>query len=156
LKCYICGRFLTSPNKCILCEKYICQEHSRSFEVGVEKSDNSEKKVYAYICDRCMEAVEELKRKPREEWTDEDKTKSKGMIGKILGALGKAGIVIISTIFAFALWLFAKRKEENEQDLTLIAENDAELIESLNKSTEEELFTEEMTFKEDEDNTAMV
>jgi hypothetical protein len=51
-----------------------------SFEVGQEKSDSSERKTYAYVCDRCMGSIEELKQKPREEWTEEDKSKSRGIL----------------------------------------------------------------------------
>jgi hypothetical protein len=151
LECYICGKSLSEPNKCILCEKYICQEHSRQFEVGDEKSDASEKKIYAYICDHCMEAVEELKSKPRDEWTEEDKTKSKGMIGKIIRALGRAGMVIITAIFAFALWLFAKGTKENgEPEQSPIVESDAKPGESATESMADTSFTEETTFEEDE------
>jgi len=151
LECYICSKSLNEPSKCILCEKYVCQEHSHKFEVGEEKSDASEKKVYAYICDQCMEAVEELKKKPRDEWTEEDKAKSKGMIGKILRALGRAGMAIITAIFAFALWLFAKGTKENggpEQSPTV--ESDVKLGESTPQSMGDGSFAEETTFQEDE------
>jgi len=157
MRCYICGESLNEPSKCILCEEYVCQEHSRSFEVGHEKSEGSERKLYAYVCDRCMEIVEELKRKPREEWTEEDKTKSKGMIGKIITALGKAGLAIITTIFAFVLWLFAKGEKEtdelNQVNLAIgQAEGDSE---TPNESTSETSFAEETTFKEEEEGVAM-
>ena len=98
-----------------------------------------------------MEAVEELKKKPREEWTEEDKAKSKGMIDKILGALGKAGIAIVTAIFAFAMWLFAKALKQNgEADQTAIAESDVKPEESPSESRGEASFAEETTFKEDE------
>lgn len=64
-QCHICGKSLKQPSKCVLCDKYVCDNHSRSFEVGQEKSGNDQKKVNAYVCDECMQAVEELKKKPR-------------------------------------------------------------------------------------------
>jgi hypothetical protein len=148
-QCYICGTTITQSKKCILCDEYVCEKHSDSFEVGQEKSDIENKKIYAYICERCMEAVEELKRKPREKWTEEDKTKSKGMIGKILGALGKAGMIIIASIFAFALWLFTKgERDTNDAGFTNIPESETKL-EFQTESTGETSFTEESTFKKE-------
>jgi len=157
VQCYICGESLNEPSKCILCEEYVCQEHSRSFEVGHEKSEGSERKLYAYVCDRCMEIVEELKRKPREEWTEEDKTKSKGMIGKIITALGKAGLAIITAIFAFALWLFAKgEKESDELNQVNLAIGQADANSKMpNESTSETSFAEETEFKEEEEGVAI-
>ena len=154
LKCYICSKSLNESSKCILCEKYVCQEHSRQFEVGDEKSDASERRIYAYICDQCMEALEELKKKPRDEWTEEDKAKSKGMIGKILRALGKAGMAIITAIFAFALWLFAKGTKENgEPEQSPIVGSDAKSEEFAAESTGDASFAEEPTFKEEDEPT---
>ena len=107
-QCHICGESLKQPSKCILCDKFVCQKHAQSFEVGKEKSSGRESKVNAYVCAECMNVVEELKKKPREEWSDEDKGKSKGMIEKILMALGAAGMAIITAVFMFALWIYAK------------------------------------------------
>ena len=156
LQCYICSRSLNQPSKCILCDEYVCQDHSRSYEVGEEKSDRSERKIYAYVCDRCMEAVEELKKKPREEWTDEDKAKSKGKIHKILSALGKAGVAIVTALFAFALWLFAKGENDGgESEQMLNAQGDVNTEPSPSDSTGEASFAEETTFKEEEAGVAM-
>jgi len=154
--CYICGKGLNEPSKCILCEEYVCRTHSRSFDVGNEKSNGYEKRVYAHICDRCMEAVEELKRKPREEWNEEDKTKSKGMIGKILNALGKAGLAIVTAIFAFTFWLFTKGENKSgESEQAHIAQDNVTMEESPSESIGETFFAERPTFKEDEPSVAV-
>lgn len=116
-QCHICGESLKQPSKCILCDEYVCDNHSRSFEVGQEKSGNDQKKVNAYVCDECMQAVEELKKKPREEWTEEDKGKSKGMMEKIIMALGAAGMAIITGIFMFATWVYAKSVDGEESEM---------------------------------------
>jgi hypothetical protein len=100
-----------------------------------------------------MEAIEELKKKPRREWTEEDKAKSKGMIGKILRTLGKAGVAIVTAIFAFAMWMFSKGKEKNsELDQTYIVKSEEKPEGFLNESTDEASFMEETTFKEDKNN----
>jgi len=157
MECYICHKTLDQASKCILCEEYVCQEHSRSYEVGHERSEGSERKIHAYICDRCIEAVEELKRKPREEWSDEDKAKSKGMIGKILHALGVVGMTIILAIFTFALWILAKGDEEGDEPGTSsMIDGDAKSgWDFPSESMGEGSFTEETTFEEDESATAM-
>ena len=156
MQCHICNRSLNQASKCIICEEYVCTDHSRSFEVGSEKSEGSERKIYAYICDRCMETVEELKRKPRDEWTEEDKAKSKGMIGKILEALGQAGITIVAAIFTFALWLIAKgQKESGEEEHVSIADGGVKLIGFPSEPTGEASFAEQTTFKDGQKENAV-
>jgi hypothetical protein len=103
-----------------------------------------------------MEAVEELKKKPREEWTDEDKAKSKGKIHKILSALGKAGVAIVTAIFAFALWIFAKGENQDGQPEQMPnVEGDVNVEQLSSDSPGEASFTEETTFKEEESGVAM-
>jgi hypothetical protein len=155
-QCHICGESLKQPSKCILCDKFVCQKHSQRFEVGEEKSSGRENKVNAYVCDECMNEVEELKKKPRQEWSDEDKGKSKGMIEKILMALGAAGMAIISAVFMFALWVYAKAANGEGEDGEMSKTEDSGIAEwSYPSEPLEGSFAEEQTFEEDQPGLAM-
>ena len=103
-----------------------------------------------------MKAVEELKKKPREEWTEEDKEKSKGMIDKIVMTLGAAAMAIITGIFLFALWIYAKAKgEEDAPDETATKPSSGSEWSFPSESLDESSFAEEQSFKEHEPGVAM-
>lgn len=154
-QCHICGQSLKQASKCILCEKFVYQKHAQSFEVGEEKSSGRETKMNAYVCNECMNAVEELKKKPREEWTEEDKGKSKGMIEKIIMTLGAAGMAIIMGIFMFALWIYAKTSGTGEAEIDETAEGHAIPEWSFPSEPLEGSFSEEQTFQENQPGMAM-
>jgi hypothetical protein len=156
MQCHICGESLKQPGKCILCDQPVCEEHSRAFEVGEEKSGNDSAKVNAYVCDECMNAVDELKKKSREEWTEEDKGKSKGMIEKIIMTLGAAGMAIIMGIFMFALWIYAKATNADEVETDETSTKGAGIPDwSFPSEPLEGSFTQEQTFQEDQPGMAM-
>jgi flagellar basal body-associated protein FliL len=90
-----------------------------------------------------MEAVEELKKKPREEWTEEDKGKSKGMMEKIIMTLGAAGMAIITGIFMFATWVYAKSANGEESEMNESVTEGGAPEEFANAETS---FTQEDTF----------
>lgn len=155
MQCHICGESLKQPGKCILCDQPVCENHSLSFEVGEEKSGNNSTKVNAYVCDECMNAVDELKKKPREEWTEEDKGKSKGMIEKIIMTLGAAGMAIIMGIFMFAFWIYAKTSGTGENEIDETTEGHAITEWSFPSEPLEGSFSEEQTFQENQPGMAM-
>ena len=69
----------------------------------------SEESVTVYICDRCTGSVTQLRDKKPEEWTNEEKENIGGMAGGLIKGYGKLGLVLVFSLFQFAMW-FLKSK----------------------------------------------
>ena len=107
-RCEICGKGLSLPRKCIICESVFCDNHVEKFRFPEQKSESLQNDSTVYICIKCLQYIRGMKSKPEHLWSDEEKIKTKGMAGKVVKMLGAAGVALVVAIFFFALWLFKK------------------------------------------------